>query len=352
MKKENIKYIILIILIAIVCSLLFFYNQCSKVNNRDEDTNNPAKEISTKENYQDDFSPEPLPTPNIDVYLNNKTITCKDANGGELSVGIDLTGEQGISGLVINPKYTNNHLQGEKVGYYIEKTYMANLDTSQKDYFNAEDENGIKNIFIDWTKDHSKSAEYSNPENFGVKWSVSYQDKSRTTDTLTISVIDVYTYDLLADYTVTISQSNGKYEFKDVFCNDLTTYPADVWEGKMSIYNDNELREELINNALNDLLRKKIIESAEEVKKDKITCCLLDKPRHKYFLSTDNSTLVSPRYNKPLFAVTIQSVSPSLGFYTLYYNSKLKIVGLNYYWTVTDDDILNLTTPYGFTDLR
>lgn len=338
---KNKKNLIIIGIIALLCiliiTLLFF--------SRTKDKQPPVateKPVSifmpnnsnqnTDENSEEDVTYEAMPTANTSIFSNNVELNATDKNGGVLTVGINGAN---VNGIIIAPRYVLAE-PDYKIGYYITNTYNSLLGFSQDGPKSATEEPilSASNVYIDWTYDKLYSVDYIDNANYGVRWYLEYNNTTLTSDILNIAVIDMNTHNLIASYDLEIARNGaGNFEIHDLYCTDISVMPGNRRFNKLSgsEINIEETKNDLINKTIGYINSGDYITVNEPFNMDLTTIDLLNNTFHLYFSTPERYKKATGLIKYPIYAVTIQSVMPSVGHYTFYYDLDKNFLGYDYF---------------------
>ncbi|MCC8161436.1 MAG: hypothetical protein LIO53_09075 [Oscillospiraceae bacterium] len=232
MNKTSKKTIIASILIlAVIIAAGILLSRCDKSNSvaiPDTGPTSTPSEQAVSANADEVMGEEYPDIYERQLFVNDKVLSATDSQNGTLTIGIDENTEScNGQGLIINPTYSSSGTDN-KIGYYISTSYYSEIKNSDEDYFNitSSQASQLSNLTIDWTYDELKSAEYKDASQYGVLWSFQIDDPNLTEEKIKIIVVDMNTHNFISSFTAEIIRNeNGKYEFTELYDNDINSMP-------------------------------------------------------------------------------------------------------------------------------
>lgn len=402
MKKIDKKTIIYIILVVVLFIAVILFSVFSRNNNNlyVDETPAPSGIASAEEN---DFNFETAnPIYEKQLFINNKVLTAAD-NNGTLSVGINNSVEEcnGI-GLILNPSYSQAKAD-KKYGYIINAKYSTRIITSESEYKTIADQSlaDKMNLYVDWTYDKLKSAQYIDAQNYGVIWTVDVDEPDFTKEGVKIIVVDLENHNYISSFTAEIVKNDSnKFEISRLYNNDINVIPEEraeeLWNLDIGDNNDgidewnaeidkqikeleaetannstnsevvsNEemlnhlksrykqkmpefdyaitlgMREQLINDAIEVIKSEEYITTSENVDKSTAIVELTEGTYHSKYLTNDLELGYTGNVTYPVWAVTLNSSNPELGHMTFYYSKDgYTLLGCDFFW-LEDEETLN-----------
>ena len=359
-KKKIVTGVAAVVLFTVLC---FVCVKCSKSKDvffDDNFTAGTAQKPVDNGNGADDAN-EQMQVPGAELYDNNKELVAKDRNGGELVIGVK---DCNASGIVINPNYTLAK-KDYKIGYYITAKNLFRFNYSDEDGKNVAN---VSNVIIDWTYDKLKAAEYEDYINYGVQWSMEFDDKTVTDDGFKLVVVDMASHNILSTFNVEIVRNNsGKFELSDMYNSDISLVPEqkikELWESDIIDFTadtgtkyeaDNldllqkpfeELdltatRQQLIDAALKEIESGKYVSVEEPFNLNNTVVELTKSTYHLKYITDYHSVGYTGRLESPVWAVTINSVIPDMGHYTLYFEKELlRCIGCDFIHLNSEEEL-------------
>jgi hypothetical protein len=359
-KKEIVTGVFAVVLFTVLC---FVCVKCSKSKEAffDGDLTAVTSQSPVDNGKEADEANEQMLVPGTELYDNNKQLSAKDRNGGELVIGVK---NGTAAGIVINPNYTLAK-KDYKIGYYIAAENLFRFNYSDTEGHNVDNS---ANVIIDWTYDKLKAAEYENYNNYGVKWSMEFDDKTVTDDGFKLVVVDMASHNILSTFNVEIVRNNsGKFELSDMYNSDISLVPEqkikELWESDIVDFTadtgtkyeaDNldllqkpfeELdltatRQQLIDAALKEIESGKYVSVEEPFNLNNTVVELTKGTYHLKYITDYHSVGYIGRLERPVWAVTINSVIPDMGHYTLYFEKELlRCIGCDFIHLNSEEEL-------------
>lgn len=361
--EEKNKIKIAIAAGAVIVAILGAFVGCHMANRNNDDRNTDNEYNSEQQNGENGTAPtdEPFIAPEAKAYKNDKVLKATDSSGGELSVGVTV---DNVAGIVLSPTYSKATAD-KKIGYYITGTYKAKLETSTQEFKTEETIGESSNLFIDWTYDRLKPSAFTDRDNYGIMWTLPFDDKGINDDKVKIVAVDMSTKNILSSFTAEIKRNkDGVFELTSLYNNDISFMPTDKAEALWNVYLEAnpaedfnseiaqdipgpfntldlaQTRQNLINMAVQEIATGDYVIVEESFKLNTSVVELTDSTYHFNYLTNAHRLGFSGSAEYPLWAVTINSVAKQNGHYTFYFDSGMDhCVGCDFFY-LDDSDTL------------